>query len=52
MKCHKCGHEFGDLEAKKLSEYYDSLEPTTLVRIFKCPKCGSEVEDAWENFEG
>lgn len=49
MKCEKCGHEFGDLEAEKITEYYDVLDPEeTLVRIFKCPKCGAEVEDALE----
>ena len=52
MKCEKCGNEFGDLEAEKIREFFDSLEPTTLVRVFICPKCGAEVEDVWENYEG
>lgn len=47
MRCTSCGFEFGDLQARKIDEYYDAFDENVLVRIFKCPKCGSEVEDSF-----
>ena len=51
MKCPQCGFEFGDLQAKKMDEYFDTFDETILIRHFECPRCKAVVENSIENYE-